>query len=298
MNEYVEAWTENDLNNGFTYQWNPDDGKSPMLKITKSSLGTYGFCRGSYVMNYDPFGNGKIKGPPTEAMLRGTEVHNAQEAFWDLVDTEEMMEHIDDPNKLVKSFMALYPETNDETTSSLYKGMASWSAERFIDCVKDGTLEFFKPVGNEVRLNAKFDVNGVQVHLQGIIDRLFIHEGSYVPLELKTGVWKDSKATHMRKEMAFYKMLLDNATDEEKIAEGLDPNMEFGYWGWFFPASNYIFLEPVKARTEQSVLNSMQKLVDSYMTKEFPFDDFYKKCRKCGLFSVCEKGEGGITYDW
>tara|TARA_R100000231_G_scaffold14117_3_gene15543 strand:+ start:14068 stop:14964 length:897 start_codon:yes stop_codon:yes gene_type:complete len=298
MNEYVEAWTENDLNNGFTYQWNPDDGKSPMLKITKSSLGTYGFCRGSYVMNYDPFGNGKIKGPPTEAMLRGTEVHNAQEAFWDLVDTEEMMEHIDDPNKLVKSFMALYPETNDETTSSLYKGMASWSAERFIDCVKDGTLEFFKPVGNEVRLNAKFDVNGVQVHLQGIIDRLFIHEGSYVPLELKTGVWKDSKATHMRKEMAFYKMLFDNATDEEKIAEGLDPNMEFGYWGWFFPASNYIFLEPVKARTEQSVLNSMQKLVDSYMTKEFPFDDFYKKCRKCGLFSVCEKGEGGITYDW
>ena len=298
MNEYVEAWTENDLNNGFTYQWNPDDGKSPMLKITKSSLGTYGFCRGSYVMNYDPFGNGKIKGPPTEAMLRGTEVHNAQEAFWDLVDTEEMMEHIDDPNKLVKSFMALYPETNDETTSSLYKGMASWSAERFIDCVKDGTLEFFKPVGNEVRLNAKFDVNGVQVHLQGIIDRLFIHEGSYVPLELKTGVWKDSKATHMMKEMAFYKMLFDNATDEEKIAEGLDPNMEFGYWGWFFPASNYIFLEPVKARTEQSVLNSMQKLVDSYMTKEFPFDDFYKKCRKCGLFSVCEKGEGGITYDW
>jgi hypothetical protein len=298
MNEYVKEWTEKDLENGFTYQWNPDDENSPMLKMTKSSLGSFGFCRASYVMSYDPFGEGKINGPATEAMIRGTLVHDAQEEFWKAVDTEEMMNHIDDPNKLVKSFMSLYPETDDETTLSLYKGMASWSAERFIDCVKDGTVEFFKPVGNEIRLNAKFELNGLVIHLQGIIDRLFIHEGTYVPLELKTGVWKDSKATHMRKEMAFYKLLYDNASDEDKIAAGLDPSMEFGYWGWFFPASNYIFLEPVKPRTEQSVQNAMQKLVDSYMLREFPFDDFYKKCRKCGLYSVCEKGEGGISYDW
>lgn len=298
MSEYVKEWKEEDIENGFTYQWNPLDENSPMLKITKSSLGSYGFCRASYVMGYDPFGVGKIRGPATEAMLRGTEVHNAQEEFWKSVDTEEMMNHIDDPNRLVKSFMKLYPETEDETTLSLYKGMASWSAERFIDCVKDGTVEFFKPIGNEIRLNALINLNGIPAHLQGIIDRLFIHEGVYVPLELKTGVWKDSKATHMRKEMAFYKMLYDNATDEDKIAVGLDPSIEFGYWGWFFPASNYIFIEPTKARTEQSVTNAMLKLVDSYMIKEFPYDDFYKKCRKCGLYSVCEKGEGGINYDW
>ena len=61
MSEYVEEWKEKDLENGFTYQWNPDDENSPMLKMTKSSLGSYGFCRASYVMGYDPFGEGKIK---------------------------------------------------------------------------------------------------------------------------------------------------------------------------------------------------------------------------------------------
>ena len=295
---YVTEWTQRDLDNGFTYQWNPDDENSPVLKITKSSLGTYSFCRASYRMSYDPLGEGKVSQPANEAMIRGTTAHDAQEEFWKMVDVEKAMNHIDDPNKLAKSFLNLYPETDDEVTSSLYRSMASWSAERFIDCVKDGTVEFFKPVGNEVRLNARIELNGLQIHLQGIIDRLFIVDGGYTPLELKTGAWKDSKATHMRKEMAFYKILFDNATDEDKIAAGLDPEMEFTNWGLFFPASNYIFLEPVKARTEVSVEKTMQKLVDSYLVAEFPFDDFYKKCRKCGLYSVCEKGEGGIGYDW
>jgi len=295
---YVTEWTERDLENGFTYQWNPDDENSPVLKITKSSLGTYSFCRASYRMSYDPLGEGKVSQPANEAMIRGTTAHDAQEEFWKMVDVEKAMNHIDDPNKLAKSFLDLYPETDDEITSALYRSMASWSAERFIDCVKDGTIEFFKPVGNEVRLNARIELNGLQIHLQGIIDRLFIVDGGYTPLELKTGVWKDSKATHMRKEMAFYKILFDNATDEDKIAAGLDPEMEFTNWGWFFPASNYIFLEPVKAKTEVSVEKTMQKLVDSYLVAEFPFDDFYKKCRKCGLYSVCEKGENSIGYDW
>tara|TARA_E500000305_G_scaffold110230_1_gene117528 strand:+ start:259 stop:1152 length:894 start_codon:yes stop_codon:yes gene_type:complete len=295
---YVTEWTERDLNNGFTYQWNPDDNNSPVLKITKSSLGTYGFCRASYRMSYDPLGEGKVSQPANEAMLRGTEAHDAQEDFWKAVDVDDAMNYIDDPNRLAKSFLDLYPKTNDEITSSLYRSMASWSAERFIDCVKEGIVEFFKPVGNEVRLNAKIELNGLEIHLQGIIDRLFIVDGGYTPLELKTGVWKDSKATHMRKEMAFYKILFDNATDEDKIEAGLDPEMEFTNWGWFFPASNYIFLEPVKARTEVSVEKAMQKLVDSYLLMEFPYDDFYKKCRACGLYSICEKGENNIGYDW
>ena len=33
------------------------------------------------------------------------------------------------------------------------------------------------------------------VHLQGIIDRMFIQDGNYIPLELKTGPWKDYKLT-------------------------------------------------------------------------------------------------------
>ena len=44
---YVTEWSERDLNNGFTYQWNPNAEGGPKLKITKSSLGAYGFCPAS-----------------------------------------------------------------------------------------------------------------------------------------------------------------------------------------------------------------------------------------------------------
>ena len=29
------------------------------------------------------------------------------------------------------------------------------------------------------------------IHLQGIIDRVFLDDGNYIPIELKTGPWKD-----------------------------------------------------------------------------------------------------------
>jgi len=58
---YVTEWSEKDLNNGFTYQWNPDAEGGPVLKITKSSLGSFNFCQESYRMNYNPLGEGKVK---------------------------------------------------------------------------------------------------------------------------------------------------------------------------------------------------------------------------------------------
>ena len=42
---------------------------------------------------------------------------------------------------------------------------------------------------------------------------MVIQDGKYIPIELKTGPWKDYKLTSMRKEMAFYKLLVENASD-------------------------------------------------------------------------------------
>jgi len=39
----------------YTYQWNPeweDDPSMPQLKVTKSSLNTFEFCRKQYEFNY------------------------------------------------------------------------------------------------------------------------------------------------------------------------------------------------------------------------------------------------------
>ena len=298
MIEYATEWTQKDLDNGFTYQWNPDDVDGPTLKITKSSLGTFNFCNGSYRYSYDPFDEGKKPQKTSEAMLRGTIVHNAQEDFWKMVDTEKAMPFIDDSNKLVKHFRDYYPEGEDEDTKDLYRALSAWQAERFIECVHEGTVEHFVPIGNEIILNATIRIGGINIHLQGIIDRMFFDDDGYIPFELKTGLWKDSKKTNMRKEMAFYQLLYENADEEELIKMGLDPQYNITHWGWIFPKSNYIFVEETKARSMTSVMNSIQKLVDAYMLKEFPFSYFHKKCVHCGHFEHCEATGGGTNYDW
>jgi len=295
---YVTEWSEKDLNNGFTYQWNPDAEDGPVLKITKSSLGSFNFCPASYEMNYNPLGKGKVKQEVNEAMIRGTKVHNAQEDFWKAVDIEKAMPFIDDQSMLVKHFRDYYPEGDDEESRDIYRAMSAWNAERFLECITEGTIDQFIPSGNEVQLDAQFVVNGVNVHLQGIIDRIFIGDDGYIPLELKTGAWKDSKKTMMRKEMAFYQLLFEESTAETLIAAGLDPAIGITHWGWFYPASNYLYVEEVKPRSMTSVLASLGKLVDAYLTQDFPYKYFWKKCDKCGFNKNCEAAGGGDTYDF
>jgi len=215
-----------------------------------------------------------------------------------MVDTEKAMPFIDDSNKLVKHFRDYYPEGKDEDTKDLYRALSAWQAERFIECVHEGTVEHFIPIGNEILLNATYRVNGITIHLQGIIDRMFFDDDGYIPFELKTGAWKDSKKTNMRKEMAFYQLLYENADEDDLVAAGLDPQYGITHWGWIFPKSNYIFVEDVKKRSMTSVENSIQKLVDGYMSKEFPFSYFHKKCVHCGHFEHCEATGGGTNYDW
>ena len=298
---YVTEWSEKDLNNGFTYQWNPDAEGGPILKITKSSLGSFGFCPASYEMNYNPLGKGKVKQQVNAAMIRGTVIHNAQEEFWKMVSVDDAIEHIDDTSKLVKHFRGYYPEGDDEESKDIYRAMSAWNAERFLECVTEGTLDLFKPAGNEIQLDAEYRINGVRVHLQGIIDRVFFDDGGYIPLELKTGAWKDSKKTMMRKEMAFYQLLFEECEAETIEAAGLDPNTPITHWGWFYPFSNYLYVEEVKSRSMTSVIAAMGKLVDAYLTQDFPYKSFYKKCEKCGYYNNCEATEsmrGVENYDW
>ena len=66
-------------NGEFTYRWNPNqDGSNlPILKITKSSLGTYGFCPASYNYSY-------IEGvtqKTSDAMIKGSRIHDGEENF-------------------------------------------------------------------------------------------------------------------------------------------------------------------------------------------------------------------------
>lgn len=271
--------------NEYTYQYNPEwmeDPSMPVLKVTKSSLNTFEYCRKQYEFSYL---EGR-KQEQTPAMLKGTVVHNSYEDFYDNfnVSTVQKMEY----NEIFDYSMGLFPI---DDYGELYQNMAAFETERFVKARESKLTDTFLPVGNEIRCNAKLiipkDVNpkftlqrDYTVHLQGIIDRIFREGDGYIPVELKTGGWKDRKAANMRNEMAFYKVLMDADPDCD-----MDP---VTHWGWYFPAANHFQVEPVKKRNENNVVKRIAKLIYAYESGLFPTSYFYAKCQYCSFIGICD----------
>jgi len=269
MREYAYLWD---------YDTNEDENK-PVLKITKSSFGQFQWCPKKYEFNYIA----RLPQDQTEAMAKGTIVHNAREEFFNVFDIKkaETYSH----NELVDYCISLHPI---DDYNEIYETMAIFEANRFLDSKKEDSVENFLPIGNEILLDAEIEVEGITVHLQGIIDRIFMENGAYIPMELKTGLWKNWRTTGMRKEMAFYKILYENTPPEILIEQGLEPLIPLTHWGWYFPASNYIDVEPVKKRSETAVYDGMKKIINAYREGLFPTKFFAKTCAGCSYFNICD----------
>jgi|TARA_R100000084_G_scaffold104953_2_gene61979 CRISPR/Cas system-associated exonuclease Cas4 (RecB family) len=276
----------------YTYEWYPeryDDENEPILKITKSSFGSFQWCPKKYEFSYP------LRMPQTtsEAMIKGTVVHNSREDFFNDFDIKKA-ENLSF-TELVEYNMGLHP-IDDYT--EMYRTLSVFEAERFIQARENNTVHEYLPVINEILLDAEIfiprDLNpkcvlerDYTVHLQGIIDRMFVQDGNYIPIELKTGAWKDYKLTSMRKELAFYKILIDAMSDEEKIAAGLDVDGEVTNWGWYYPASNYIQVEKVKKQSLTAVYRGITELIKAYERKQFNAKYYYKTCSHCSFYSIC-----------
>jgi CRISPR/Cas system-associated exonuclease Cas4 (RecB family) len=277
----------------FTYQWNSDwadDPTKPILKITKSSMSTFKWCKLQYEFSY-------LDRRPvdrTDDMLKGTVVHSSWDDFHQDIDIKK----IEDSTFLdiQEYFTSLFP-IDDYT--ELTESMATFEAQRFVDSRHQGMIDTFLPVASEEIYNGrilihrdthkKYPLNrDYIVHLQGIVDKIFIENGSYIPMELKTGKWKDSKKTGIRREMAFYKLLMES-----------DENCEFvpiTHWGWYFPTSNYIYVEPVKTRTMNAMKQTLAEMIYAYELAEFPSSYFHKKCVWCSFQGICPAAiEAGLN---
>lgn len=279
--------------NEYTYQWVADtygDEDLPILKITKSSFGSFQWCPKKYQFSYIE----RLPQDTTEAMYKGTIIHNAREAFFDDFDIAkaEDMSH----SELINYCLSLHP-IDDYT--EMYETMSIFEANRFIEAKEQDMLDDFIPVVNEVLLDAKITVGQYDnpkytlkrdytVHLQGIIDRMFYEDGSYIPMELKTGLWKDYKTTMMRKEMAFYKLLFENASDELLESANLDRNIPITHWGWYYPASNYLHMEKMKPSSVTSVKKGIAELIYAYEHGVFPTKYFARTCASCSFFGICD----------
>lgn len=280
----------------YTYEWYPEhysDDAKPILKITKSSFNSFQWCPKKYEFSY-PL---RLPQDTSEAMLKGTVVHNSRQDFFDDFDISkaENLSH----SELITYNMGLYPI---DDYGDLYKTMANFEAQRFVTARTDNNMSSYLPVVNEELLDGEILIphainpkcileRDYVVHLQGIIDRMFIDNDCYIPIELKTGPWKDYRTTAMRKEMAFYKLLVENAYQESLDAAGVDRDTPITHWGWYYPASNYLHTEAVKKSSMTALIRGITTIIKAYELKEFPAKYYHKTCLHCSFFPICEEAQ-------
>jgi len=286
---------ENEIKNmkKYTYKWKPENynkPEEPILKVSKSSLGSFDWCPKKYEFNYIE----RLPQDTTEAMLKGTVLHNHREDFFNIFDIKKAASM--DEQEVLEYCTGLMP-IDDYYDISLT--VAAFEAQRFIDAQKENKVHEFLPAVNEGMFDAEITIaadtnekfpltRDYVIHIQGIIDRIFVEDGKIILFEYKTGGWKDYKATSMRKEMAFYQLLLESATDTVLENFGLSKDMPITHWGWYYPVSNHVQVEPVKTRTMTSVKNNLAKLLHAYEQDHFGTKYFYKTCAHCSYFAICD----------
>ena len=280
----------------YTYKWMPenmDDPSEPILKITKSSLGSFNWCPKKFYFN-------KIEDRPqdtSEAMHKGTVMHNSREQFFldfDIKKAETM-----EMEQVFEYCSSLFPI--DDYVED-YEGIALFETQRFMESKKENKLSEYLPVSNEGKFdceiifaadtNPKFPLTrDYKIHLQGFIDRIFKEDDGLILMEFKTGGWKDWKTTSMRQEMAFYQLMVENCSPEVLEQAGLDADTPVTHWAWYYPIANHFHVEAVKKASMKSVKNNIAKLIHAYETKQFTAKYFYKTCAHCSYFPICDKAQ-------
>ena len=117
----------------FTYQWDAEafeDPSKPILKISKSSLGSFNWCPKKYEFSYIE----RLPQDQTEAMRKGTILHNHREAFFDEFDIKKA----DSMNnsEIMEYATSLMP-VDEYFDVSLT--VAAFEAQRFIEAKSENT---------------------------------------------------------------------------------------------------------------------------------------------------------------
>ena len=262
-----------------TYAWSPTLTPDKKLRITKSSLGTFGWCRQQYYLE-------KFKGMRGEQQdhhIRGLNIHDMMEWFWANFTTEQEVEVLalaDDVPKARQLFYSVFPTPPEPYIYGEDEQIAQWAEWQFQRLLHTGGKQW-RPVGVEANIHAtryvEGDGEGIPVHMNGFIDTLFADDDTFALMELKSGKYNTrSKPGSMRKEMAFYKMMLEHSNHAEFLP--------ITHWGWEFPGGGInggdgpaIFYEKERATSMQSVEKALQKLVKAHIDMEFPPDPWMKR---------------------
>jgi len=299
-------------------------GDKPYLRMTKTSLTSdFDFCPKQY--EYKRIH--KLPEPQTDAMLKGTNVHDAIEEYYDNImphvkELYTLMQRDKKEEALQLALSVLEEQDYKLGEQGIIETRLNWDLQRLLAEGPDNYL----PIINELEVHAfvdeEIEFNGetitIPVHYAGSIDRGFSEDdGGVAIMELKTGKWvqtlnkegdwSDSKfkLQSMRTEMAFYKELLKMANHEYQNVT---------HWGWVYPAGSVadidsmnkygyeqravdkIFYESCTGRTNTTYSKKITKLknalLTAYLTEDFPTSPSAGKCAWCSFKSICPSWDG------
>ena len=292
------------------YNWSPDmDDK--ILRITKSSVGTFDFCPKQYYFQ-NILG---LRGEERDYHVRGSNVHDAVEWFWKQAPEiiPEVESFIADGNtelakKELRKAMPTPPTPYIYGERAQMNQYSDWQFERLMH-MRHNARDWL-PVGNEVEVHATrvvvaSDGSEVSIHMKGFIDRIFIdadHTG-IILMELKTGKWVEKggrKRSSMRAEMQFYRMMLEHS-----------PHIEYlpvVGWGWQFPGGginggdgpmwDYESVKGPGGRyAPKTVENRLRRVVDAHLNDDFPAEAHERKCEYCDFMEMCPAWMGDLAID-
>tara|TARA_R100000234_G_scaffold15004_1_gene8192 strand:+ start:10945 stop:11964 length:1020 start_codon:yes stop_codon:yes gene_type:complete len=320
IEEYLETTGDKEMYDSYKqsrYDWNPAIHDEEILRITKSSLNTFGWCKMQYWLRHfarlDDFGG--------DDATRGSNVHDAVEYFWehigkelDAVDMALKSNSTEQARAIMHDVIPKPPTPFEFGEEEQIRQWVDWQFNRYQYTQGKG----WKPIGVEANIHARMmiDIDGelVPIHTRGYIDTIFPNDegDGFALMELKTGKYKKSKVSSMRKEMQFYRMMLEHSAHYEYLP--------ITHWGWEFPGGGMkdgigpsIHYESVNAgrQVDDSVMKSIQRLVKAHIDNDFPLpsdkelmlwgtknqpEGLKSKCDWCSYVDVCQRFTG-IPYE-
>jgi hypothetical protein len=286
-----------------SYAWTPEMGKDGIIiRISKSTVSSLGWCaQQMWLQQNYPRPQELVK-----HLVLGDDVHNGLDLMYQKLEEDEQLltKMIESGGSISKYLTTKIPSMREIVNNrraenkefpfydeDYYRNM-KWLVE-YENLRMKLNPQRPLPLANEVRIDVKVDMEipgygTIPIQFVGIIDRVFeAQDGGLMLFELKTGKWKDNKTSDMRKEMAYYKFLIDNCDSEYLKERGIDRPVT--HWGWRYSAADHWNIEAVKKISERSMMKRVTDLIKMYLDEHFPptIDDF--KCSWCSIIELCPK---------
>jgi hypothetical protein len=240
-----------------------------MVVLSKSSLNTYITCPKLYKFLYVDKIKIDIKSP---AAQRGIDVHNFAEAYYDHLTISGSNLYIDQ-SWLDEQF---YIATDE--AKPYYVNFLDFEEKRWKLCVEhypENPGKYYMPIMKEKK------ILNLGLEMVGIIDRVDLNfDGkTYTITDYKTEAYSEKswKRTEHRREMAFYKKLLETSGEIEG---------EVTHFCIYYPRSNDVWVERFNNRTINALERQLEKVRQKIGAEEFPCNVSYF-CKYCDCNMMC-----------